>query len=204
MSAEEAACTPIPINPDGFNVAAELPYGLQIDHIRAAMADFVEFIGFINTQMHTKGLIRLESMLMPANFSSMVGEFMSATIPRYCSVLVKNKYHNGHPDLVPTELYPGNAILHGSEGIEVKASRRPRGWQGHNPEDVWLMVFVFDSNRPVDTVAKPFRFVSVAGARIEKADWKFAGRTGNSRRTITATVTPTGYAKMMRNWIYRA
>ncbi len=38
---------------------------------------------------------------MPANFSSMVGEFMSATIPKYCKTLAKNTYHNGHPDLVP-------------------------------------------------------------------------------------------------------
>ena len=37
---------------------------------------------------------------MPANFSSMVGEFMSATIPKYCKTLAKNTYHNGHPDLV--------------------------------------------------------------------------------------------------------
>jgi hypothetical protein len=50
MNAEEAACTPISINPNGFNVAAELPYGLQIDHIHAAMTDFIDFIGFINAQ----------------------------------------------------------------------------------------------------------------------------------------------------------
>ena len=69
------------------------------------------------------------------------------------------------------------------------------------------MVFVFDSNRPVDEGTadgpRPFRFVEVSGAALEKSDWKFAGRSETSRRTITAAVTPTGYAKMMANWIYR-
>lgn len=72
------------------------------------------------------------------------------------------------------------------------------------------MVFVFDSNRPVDEVSeddddgpRPFRFIEVAGAALVKSDWKFSGRSATSRRTITASVTPTGYAKMMANWIYR-
>lgn len=128
---------------------------------------------------------------------------MSATIPKYCTSMAKNKHHNGHPDLVPIGVYPGDAILHGADGIEVKASRYTRGWQGHNPENVWLLMFIFDSNRTTDTIPRPFKFVSVAGARLEKGDWKFSGRSETSRRTITASVTPEGYTKVMANWIYR-
>jgi hypothetical protein len=40
---------------------------------------------------------RLETFLMPAGFSSIVGEFMNLTIPRYCTDLVKNKYHRCEP-----------------------------------------------------------------------------------------------------------
>jgi hypothetical protein len=101
-------------------------------------------------------------------------------------------------------MYPRDSVLHGADGIEVKASRYTRGWQGHNPEDVWLMVFVFDGNRTTDVTPRPFKFESVAGARLDQSDWKFSGRSITSRRTITASVTPTGYAKMMANWIYRA
>jgi hypothetical protein len=83
-----------------------------------------------------------------------------------------------------------------------------KGWQGHNPEDVWLMVFVFDSNRPSDVAKgiapKPFRFLRVVGARLTRQDWLFAGRSATSRRTITASVTPSGFQKMMTNWIYQA
>lgn len=150
---------------------------------------------------------RLESLLMPANFSSVVSEFMSVAIPKFCSTLVKNAYHNGHPDLIPAGLFPGNAVQYTHEGVEVKASHYPRGWQGHNAEESWLMVFVFDANRPRDTdrgiEPKPFRFVKVLGARLERTDWTFSGRSETSRRTITASVAPSGYAKMEANWIYR-
>jgi hypothetical protein len=196
------ACTPQALLENGFNSGAALPYGLEVTHIRQAMQDFLEFLGFINSQLNSKGLERLETMLMPANFSSIVGEFMSSTIPKHCEALVKNRYHNGHPDLIPISTFVNDAVQHADIGIEIKASRYLRGWQGHNPEDVWLMVFIFDSNRPKDTVPKPFRFIRVVGAQLTKADWLFAGRSATSRRTITASVTSSGFEKMMANWIY--
>lgn len=83
-----------------------------------------------------------------------------------------------------------------------------KGWQGHNPENIWLLVFMFDSNRPIDVSQnidpKHFRFLRVAGAQLEESDWQLAGRSGTSRRTITATVKESGYRKMMANWIYNA
>jgi hypothetical protein len=216
---ELAACSPEPVHPEGFNPNANLPYGCTTEHIRLAMGEFVGFLGFVNQQLHAKGISRLESMLMPANFSSMVGEFVIASLPRYCADLVKNRYHNGHPDLIPANTFPGDSVQHAREGVEIKASRYKKGWQGHNPEDTWLMVFVFESNRPgdsrvavlpdgTDSAGKarpiPFRFLMVVGAQLQKSDWKFAGRSETSRRTITASVTESGYQKMMANWIYKA
>jgi hypothetical protein len=205
---ERIALSPRPIDPERFNPDASLPYGLTTEHIRAAMQDFVDFLGFINEQLSTRQMERLEAMLMPANFSSMVGEFMTSGIPKHCSSLVKNRYHNGHPDLLPAGRYPGDAEQHADEGIEIKSSRYLRGWQGHNPEDTWLLVFMFDSNRPADItkgiVPRPFRFVRVAGARLERTDWTFSGRSGASRRTITASVNDSGYRKIMENWIYES
>lgn len=204
---EAAACTPEPVDPNGFNLHAELPYGLTARQIYLAMSNFVDFLGFINQQLRTREIERLETILMPANFSSIVGEFMSAGIPKQCPGLVKNQYHNGHPDLIPANRFPDNAVQHSDEGIEIKASRSLTGWQGHNPEDVWLMVFVFDSNRPGDAVKgalpRPFRFIQVVGARLTKEDWRFSGRSETSRRTITASVTRSGSERMISNWIYR-
>jgi hypothetical protein len=193
----------MPLDISGFNPSANLPYGLHINHIQSAMNDFLFFLGFVNDQLHTQQIERLEGMLMPANFSSIVGEFMSSTIPKHCATIVKNRYHNGHPDLIPATMFADDAVQHAPHGIEIKASRYTRAWQGHNPEDGWLIVFVFDSNRPKDGAPRPFHFVKVVGAELSKDDWLFSGRSETSRRTITASVTESGYQKMMANWIYQ-
>jgi len=205
--AEERACQPIPVSKEKFNSHAIIPYGCTIQHLGQAMDEFLFFLGFVNQQLHSKGIKRFESMLMPANFSSMVGEFLTAGLPKYCSTLAKNQYHNGYPDLLPRGMFPGDAVQHNTTGIEVKASRYKRGWQGHNAEDCWLMVVVFDSNRPVDPSKgigpKPFRFLGVYLGQLTKEDWKFSGRKEGSRRTITASVTRSGFEKMIANWLYR-
>jgi hypothetical protein len=200
-----------PEKPDArcFNPKAVIPFGVTTEHICRAMTEFTDFLEFLDLQLFTKKMPRFEDFLMPANFSSMVGEFMGANIPKYCNGVVKNAYHNGHPDLLPTGKYPKNSAQHaGSDGIEIKASRYGKSWQGHNEENVWLMVFVFESGRPTD-VAKgipspKFRFLKVLGAMLRQSDWRFADRKKTSRRTITASVLPSGCEKMEANWIYRA
>lgn len=209
ITEEEAkACQPTPLQADGFNPLTNIPFGLQTKHIQSAMQEYLDFLGFVNTALLSKQIPRLESFLMPANFSSMVGEFMNAAIPKYCLTLVKNTYHNGHPDLIPAGRFLADAVQHDTLGIEIKGSRHRSGWQGHNAEECWLMVFVFDSNTSRDLLAKipprPFRFVGVYGAQLTKEDWNFSGRSETSRRTITASVTRSGFNKMTSNWIYRA
>jgi hypothetical protein len=206
-SLDELATVPVAINANNFNNNCRLPYGLTTDAVQLAMADFLQFIGVINGQLYRTALPRLETILMSANFSSIVGEFMTVGIPKYAPTLVKNRYHNGHPDLIPAGTFRDDSVQHDSRGIEVKASRYGKSWQGHNAESVFLMVFVFRSNRASDEQKKvkpmPFGFVEVLGAQLEKSDWLFAGRSATSRRTITASVTKTGYGKMAANWIYR-
>ncbi len=206
--AEQAACAPLPVNPQAFNPRARWPYGLQQEHVRHAMEDFIDFLGFLNTQLHAKALPRLESFLMPANFSSIVGEFMVMRLAARCPTLVKNRYPNGHPDLLPRGVFPDDAAQYAHEGVEVKASRRAGGWQGHNPEAVWLLVFHFAANAAGDEARgvppMPFRFRAVYLARLEREDWNFSGRGAASRRTITASVNRQGMAKLRANWLYRA
>jgi hypothetical protein len=207
-ASERAACFPIYVERQHFNPDAWLPYGVTTDHICSAMNEFVDFIGFIDQQLATRQIPRLESILMPANFSSIVGEFIAMSIPKYSSSVVRNRYHNGHPDLLPAGMFPSDACQYGHEGIEIKGSRYLRGWQGHNAEESFLTVFCYESNRPSDEMKSiapiPFRFLLVCGAPLERGDWVFSGRSETSRRTITASVTDSGCAKMMANWIYRA
>lgn len=205
---EEQACLPIAVERAFFNPLCQLPYDLTLDQVYAAMVDFNHFLGFLNQQLYARHIPRLESFLMPANFSSLVGEFVSMTIPTYCSGLVKNRYHNGHPDLIPTGRFSNDAVQHTTEGVEIKSSRRAAGWQGHNPETVWLMVFHFDSNTPGDAMKKvgprPFHFKGGYAARLEKEDWSFSGRSAASRRTITASVNQLGMKKLRANWVFQA
>jgi len=207
-SPELRACYPKPVRIEDFNPQCRIPYGLTTEHICAAMNEFIDFIGFINQQLNGRKIERLETMLMPANFSSIVGEFMTSTIPKHCPTIAKNGYHNGHPDMVPAGMFPDDTVQHAQEGIEVKGSRYLRGWQGHNAEDAWLMVFCFESGRPTDAAKGiqpvPFRYLGVFGAQLEQADWTFSGRSETSRRTITAGVNRSGYDKMVGNWIYKA
>ena len=201
---EASACNPVPVDLTKFNPDVALPHGLTTDHLYEAMSDFVRFLGLVNNQLHGEGLGRMESFSMPASFSAMVGEFLIPRIAEHCPGLVKNAYHNGHPDLVPDGVYDENSVLHGTLGIEVKASRYASGWQGHNAEDTWLMVFVFDVNSPNNPdPVRPFRFRRVLGAQLEQADWSEAGRGAESRRTPTASVLKSGASKMEANWIYR-
>ncbi|MDR1339127.1 MAG: hypothetical protein LBK58_03610 [Prevotellaceae bacterium] len=193
----------LPVDETGFNKKAILSYGLEINHIKYAMTDFCDFLSFINTELQKNNMPIFEKFLMQANFSSIVGEFMNISIPKYCDTLIKNKYHNGYPDLIEKGKFSNDSVQHSHEGIEIKASRYGKGWQGHNPENVWLMVFVFQSSRPKDSASIPFYFKAVYGAKLEESDWQFAGRNEGSRRTITATVKNTGFEKMNHNWIYK-
>lgn len=204
---------PLPVVDAGFNSATVIPYGVTTEHIKKSLTDWIDFLTFMNLQLYSKKIPRLETFIMPASFSSMVGEFMNMRIPLYCPSIVKNKYHNGHPDMIPAGQFEHDSVQHSTTGIEIKGSRNRKGWQGHNPENVWLMVFVFEANSANDEaqalknstepVIKPFRFVEVLGAQLEEEDWQFSGRSETSRRTITATIKPSGYEKMADNWIYR-
>jgi hypothetical protein len=156
------------VNPAWFNPDADLPYGLTVDDVRRTMEDFIRFVTSVNGKLLDEGIDRLENLMMPAGYSSMVGEHAVSTIPKYCDTLVKNQWHNGHPDILPKGEYPRTAKEHGEHGIEVKGSRYITGWQGHNRERSWLMVFCFDSNRPLD-VGYPLSDEEEAVLRAEEA-----------------------------------
>jgi len=201
-----ALVLPDPIEESGFNSRAAIPFGVRPAHVRAAMQDFIEFLTLIDTQLHSKGMGTLEGVMQQASFSNLVSEMMTAGIPKHCPTVVKNRYHNGHPDILPAGKYPKDEAQHaGVDGIEIKASRYAQGWQGHNAEDAWLMVFVFQSGRlgPKVKGTPAFKFLLVAGALLSKNDWLFSGRSETSRRTITASVTKAGAARMTDNWIYK-
>lgn len=57
------------------------------------MQDFLRFLSVVNGQLHESDMSLLEALTMPANFSSIVGEFIISSVPRHCNKLVKNLCH---------------------------------------------------------------------------------------------------------------
>lgn len=205
-----SAISRIRVRSGDFNANVVLPYGLTTDAVKATLNESHDFVYHINRMLFRKIGLRLEDILMPATFSGMLSGFIVRQLSHHSSTMTRNLYHNGHPDLVPVNRYPGNSVQYGHEGVEVKTSRYASGWQGHNPEKIWIMIFRYDNDpfkpekdtRPL-AQRSPFRMVEVLAAELEKSDWSAQGRRSGSRRTPTASIVRSGTKKLRANWIYR-
>lgn len=186
----------LPLLPDKwFNPRATLPYGLKVRQVKAAMREAYRFLYKTNAFLLKSGYKRLEDF-MPGNaFSGLVSEVLVQSMSKHSPRLTKNLRVGGHPDLIPKGHYRGNKILQGDQGIDVKSSKQAGGWQGHNPEAGWVMVFRFRLG--------PFELVEVLAARLARRDWSFSGRGETSRRTITASMKKQAVERLRNNWIYR-
>lgn len=187
-----------------------LPYGLTHTAVVDAVNDIYAYLHAINRASIDYGYERLDDFMQRAAFSGLLSDLAvraMATASEHEGAtpgLRANRRHNGRPDLVPRGAYPGDAVLAGEQGIEVKASRALRGWQGHNIEDGYLMVVQFTPD--IDTMPVYDRAPTVINrvmvARLEQADWTFSGRGAGSRRTPTASVNPSGYTKLIAGSAY--
>ena len=76
-------CVPEQPSFENFNDNAKIPFGVSVENIFHAMVDFTDFLRTVDAELVRKNMARLEEMLMPANFSSMVGEFISDSSHAY-------------------------------------------------------------------------------------------------------------------------
>lgn len=190
---------------DYFNQEAKLPYGLEIDEIKKAMIITYDFLFDLNTFLLKKGYTRIEDMVLGNSLSGLLSEIIVKNVSINSKTLTRNRKIGGHPDLILRGKHKDDSVLHDSEGIEIKTSKQAGGWQGHNPEDCWLMIFRYnlDESNKQPLVRGPIEFVQVLVANIKTEDWSFSGRSGNSRRTITASITSSGMHKLRGNPIYQ-
>lgn len=185
------------------NRRALLPYGLRVDEVETAVAETYRLLHGLNDYLVGAGFHPLEELLLGNSLSGIVSEFLVKNIARASTALEANLKVGGHPDLLPKGHYSSNLVLKGDEGIEVKSSIQRGGWQGHNPEDCWLMVFRYTVGEQEDGTKLPLTFIEILCARVEQSDWAFSGRKGSSRRTPTASITASGVDKLRRNFLYR-
>lgn len=191
------------VDRDKFNPDAQLPYALRIEDIQMAMQDVYDFFFDVNTLLLGRGLHRLDDMLRPAAMSGMVSDMLTASIAKHSRSLVENGHFNGHPDLVVNGRYPNNSVQSGSDGIEIKSTRK-RGGQVdmHGARDQWLGVFVYEVDNETEPAANraPMKFREVYLARVEVSDFRRNSR--GELGTRTATLDRSGIKKLRLGWLY--
>jgi len=192
------------VNREKFNPKAVFPYELRYQDFALAMQDIYDFFYDVNELLISKGLTRFDDMLRPANMSGMVSDMLTASLAKHSRTLTQNAYHNGHPDLVLNGVYPHNSIKAGTEGIEIKSTRKKGGAvDTHGARDQWMCSFVYrvDCNTEPAHNRAPMTFTEVYLGKVMEADFRDnpRGRLG----TRTSTLHKLGIAKLRENWVYR-
>jgi hypothetical protein len=135
-----------------FNPHAVLPYELRLLDFQTAMQDVYDFFRDVNALLTKKGLRRLDDMLRPAIMSGVLSDMLTASLASHARVLTENRFFNGHPDLVVQGVYVDNSVKAGTEGVEIKTTRKPGGAvDTHGAREQWMCVFVYD----VDITSEP-------------------------------------------------
>jgi len=187
-----------------LNTAAVLPYELRLQDFQMAMQDVYDFFYDVNSHLTEKGLQRLDDMLRPAIMSGVLSDMVTASLAKHSRVLRENQYFNGHPDLIVQGVYPGNAVQAGTEGVEIKTTRKRGGAvDTHGAREQWLCVFVY----AVDTESEPavdrrsMTFTEVYLGHVSTRDFRRNPR--GELGTRTATLHKEGLQGFRENWVYR-
>jgi hypothetical protein len=187
-----------------FNQSAVLPYELRPQDFQMAMQDVYDFFFDVNSYLVRKGLRRLDDMLRPAIMSGVLSDMLTASLAKHSRTLTENRYFNGHPDLIVQGVYADNAVKAGTEGVEVKTTRKIGGAvDTHGARDQWMCVFVYH----VDTESEPARhrramtFLEVYLGKVAVEDFRKNPRSELGTRT--ATLHKEGIRKLRENWLYK-
>ncbi|QTN19024.1 hypothetical protein HZ989_12405 [Brevundimonas sp. AJA228-03] len=187
-------------NPD-----AALPFQLRIADFEIAMQDVYDFFFDVNSLFFDKGLPRLEETLRAANMSGMISDMLTVSLAKHSRTLCQNNYHNGHPDLIVRGTYANDRIQSGTDGVEIKTTRKKGGAvDTHGVREQWMCVFVYT----IDEITQPARnrsatrFTEVYLANVGIDDFRKNAR--GELGTRTATLHKEGVAKLRSQWVYLA
>ncbi len=187
-----------------LNKKVALPFQLRLEDFELAMQDVYDFFFDVNTGLTDRGLQRLDDFLRPAIMSGLLSDMLTASLGKHSRTLTENKFHNGHPDLVVKGVYAGDKVKAGTDGVEVKTTRKAGGAvDTHGARDQWMCVFVYN----VDTATEPARdrapmtFTEVYLGKVTRADFRKNAR--GELGTRTATLHAEGIKKLRKNWVYK-
>lgn len=192
------------VNREAFNPHAQLPFELRISDFEVAMGDVYDFFHDVNALLSGKGLHRLDDMMRPAALSGMISDMITASLAKFSRALVENRHFNGHPDLILRGIYANDAVASGTEGIEIKSTRKAGGAvDTHGAREQWMCVFVYQVDNATEPASErqPMRFTEVYLGPVTEADFR-----SNARSTLgtrTATLHAAGITKLRTNWVYK-
>ena len=192
------------VDPAKFNAEAILPYELRLKDFEVTLQDIYDFFHDVNSHLVAKGLQRLDDMLRPAIMSGVLSDMLSASLAKHSRVLAENEYFNGHPDLIVQGIYPDNKVKAGTEGVEVKTTRKAGGAvDTHGARDQWMCVFVYTVDTETEPASgrRPMAFTEVYLGQVKVDDFRRNPR--GELGTRTATLHRDGIKKLRDNWIYR-
>lgn len=187
-----------------FNPEAAFPFQLRPQDFQMAIQDVYDFFYDVNSNLARKGLQRLDDMLRPAIMSGVLSDMLTASLAKHSRVLTENRYFNGHPDLIVQGVYVGNAVKAGTEGVEIKTTRKAGGAvDTHGARDQWMCVFVYDIDSQTEPAFDrgPMSFREVYLGQVVISDFRKNPRSELGTRT--ATLHRDGIQKLRENWIYR-
>lgn len=192
------------VDKSAFNPAPTLPFELRISDFEVAMQDVYDFFDDVNALLSGRGLHRLDDMMRPAALSGMISDMITASLAKFSRALVENRHFNGHPDLIVRGKYANDAVSSGTEGVEIKSTRKTGGAvDTHGARAQWMCVFVYtvDNSTEPASAREPMQFTEVYLAQVEEADFR-----SNARSTLgtrTATLHAAGIKKLRQSWIYK-
>jgi hypothetical protein len=189
---------------ENFNSAALLPFQLRLEDFEIAMQDVYDLFYDVNTGLLEKGLERLDDFLRPAIMSGLLSDLLTASLSKHSRALTQNDYFNGHPDLVVKGAYPNDSVKAGSEGVEIKTTRKSGGAvDTHGARDQWMAVFVYRTDNVTEPARErePMTFIEIYLAQVVIADFRKNPR--GELGTRTATLHREGVLKLRENWIYK-
>jgi hypothetical protein len=194
---------------DYFNPNADLPYGVTPGEVRTAIKEFYDFYDDLNRFLMREDHGRIETVLRANNaLSDFIGNVATEELAQASDSLIVNQKQDGFPDILPVdnEEYAEQdyEVHHGLEGIETKCSKSNGGWQAHNNEEAWFVVFRYERGDPEEDINEmsPIRLVQVLAGSLNEDDWSHSGRSEESRRTITSSIISSGMYKLRSNPIY--
>ena len=186
-----------------FNPDIHFPYELRIEDISLAMQDVYDFFFDVNAHVLSKGLDRMDDMVRPAIMSGLLSDMLTASVAKHSRTLTVNRYFNGHPDLVVRGIYANDSAKAGTDGVEIKTTRKAGGavdTHGARNQDMCVFVYAVDNKTEPAIDRRPLTFTEVYLGRVAIDDFRRNPR--GELGTRTATLDRQGIAKLREHWIY--